>query len=210
MTNRDSGNSGVDVQEENAIRVVSDEKTGIEVVEKTENETLSTVSSVGEQENDEKALEKKVEELKETARKRVEEVGKLRRQIAECTGRILASDKKIPSDIKEFFLDSLWPQLEVMSSRNGLFLVRNDGLYFDETMRMATRWLKMIEKAAVLAESTNIEEWNKFMASGMPKAIKGSFMMDTQFWGFPSNGVTGTDGVPTFEKIAKEELRKKK
>lgn len=210
MTNIDSGNGRAGIQGDGAIRVAPDEKTGIEVeVKKTKSEASVTASSGGEQGGD-KILEEKVDELKETARKRVEEVGKMRRQIAECTGRILASDKQMPDNVKEFFLDRLWPQLEVMSSRNGLFLVRDGGFYFNETVQVATKWLKTIEKAAALADSANTEEWNKFMASGMPNAIKGSLMMDTQFWGLPSNGVVDTSGVPTFEKIAKEELGKKK
>lgn len=199
MTNRDSGNSHTGVQEEGAIYLAPDEKTG-----------PASAPHGDEQENAEKSLEKKVEELKETAKKRVEEVGKMRRQIAECTGKILASDKQMPDDVKGFFLDSLWPQLEVMSSRNGLFLVRDGGFYFNETVQVATKWLKTIEKAAALAESTNTEEWNKLMTNGMPNAIKGSFMMDEQFWGFPSNGVVDTSGAPTFEKIAKVELGKNK
>lgn len=197
MTNRDSDNNGVAVQE--------NEKTGIESVEKTKNETPAVASSVGEQENDEKALEKKVEELKETAKKRAEEVENIRRKIVECRGKLLVSDMRMPKE----FLDDLCLQLETISSQNGLFLVRDGGFYFNETVRVATKWLERIEKAVVFFESKDGEGWSKLMA-GVANAIKGSFMNDQQFWGFTSNGVTGTGGVSTFEKIAKEELGKKK
>lgn len=205
MTNRDSGNNGVAVQEEDAIIVASDEKTGIEGVEKTENEASVVASSVGEQESDEKLLEKKVEELKETAKKRAEEVENIRRKIVECRGKLLVSDMRMPKE----FLDDLCLQLEVMSSRNGLFLVRNDGFYFNETVRVATKWLERVKKAVVFFESKDGEGWSKLMA-GVANAIRGSFMNDQQFWGFPSNGVIDTNGVPTFEKIAKQELGKNK
>lgn len=185
------------------IAVVSDESTNIEMAEKPPVESSVATASGNDQKDSKKLLEKKVEEIKQTARDRAKEIEGKKGQILELVGKFLFDGEPLPDDLKRFFLDDLCPQLEVMCSRNGVFLVRNDGYFFDKTRDVADKWLKRLQKAVSVAGSADANKWGELLA-GMRNAIRSSYMMDDQFWLFPANGAVDSFGTPTFERVAGE------
>lgn len=166
-------------------------------------ESPGAVTFGDDQKDDEKSLEEKVEEIKQIARDRAKEIEGKKRQILELVGKFLFDGEPLPDDLKRFFLDGLCPQLEVMCSGNGVFLVRNDGYFFDKTRDVADKWLKRLEGAVSVAQSADAGKWGEQLAR-MRNAIRSSHMLDDQFWLFPANGVIDSFGAPTFERVAGE------